>query len=108
MPRLFIPAEWVDQANLDEVVQVGSDVMTVPADGKSYRLTPAVRFLRVDGGESDPNAWVGKVKTTTELEALGAEAMENSVIHGDTPYSVQPGFIAEYLGPDSPVSMAFR
>ena len=108
MPRLFLPQEWVDEANLEETVHVEGETLTVPADGKVYRLTPAVRFLRVDGGDSDPNGWVGRVKPAAELEGMGASAMENSVIHGDTAYGVQPGYIAEYQGQGSPLSIAFR
>jgi hypothetical protein len=108
MPRLFFPQEWVDEANLEEIVRVEGDSLTVPADGKVFRLTPAVRFLKVDGGDDDPNGWVGKVKPAAELEGLGAEAMEKSVIHGDTAYGVQPGYIAEYQGQGSPISSVFR
>jgi hypothetical protein len=108
MPNLFIPQEWVDQANLDEVIQLQEDTMFVRADGKSFRLTPAARFLQVEGGEGDPNQLVGRVKPTAQLEAMGAEAMAESVILGDTAYRVQPGFIAEFLGQGSPLSAAFK
>jgi hypothetical protein len=108
MPKLYFSSEWVDQANLDEVIQLQADTMVVRADGKSYRLTQAARFLRVDGGEGDPNQLVGRVKSTAQLQAMGAEAMAESVILGDTAYGVQPGYIAEFLGQGSPLSVAFR
>jgi len=108
MPNLFISQEWVTLSNIDEKVTIDAGQMVVKADGKAYRLTPAVRFLKVDGGDGDPHQLLGKVKTTRALEAMDAETMAESVILGETAYRVMPGFSAMYTGTGSPVSSAFK
>lgn len=108
MPNLFIPQEWVDKSNMEDKVTLDGEQMVIKADGKAYRLAPAVRFLKVEGGDSDPHQLVGKVKTTKALEAMDAETMAESVLLGETAYRVQPGFSSLYTGTDSPVSAAFR
>jgi hypothetical protein len=108
MPNLFISQEWVDVSNMEDKVTLDGQQMVIAADGKAYQLTPAVRFLKVEGGDSDSHQLIGKVKTNMALEALDAETMAESVLLGDTAYRVQPGFSAMYTGTDSPVSAAFK
>jgi hypothetical protein len=108
MPNIFISQEWVDVSNMDDKITLDGEQMVIKADGKGYRLTPAVRFLKVEGGDADAHGLVGKVKTTRALEAMQAETMAESVLLGDTAYRVQPGFSALYTGTDNPVSAAFR
>ncbi len=107
MPNLFISQEWVDVSNMEDKVTLDGEQMVIKADGKAYRLTPAVRFLKVEGGDADAHQLLGKVKTTKALEAMDAETMAESVLLGDTAYRVQPGFSALYTGTDSPISAAF-
>ncbi|MFH2010363.1 MAG: hypothetical protein ABI333_27440 [bacterium] len=108
MPKLFISAEWVDVSNMDDKIQLDGEKLIIKADGKAYQITQAVRFLLVEGGDPDPHQLVGKVKTSSQLEALNAETMAESCLLGDTAYRVQPGFSALYTGTDSPISAAFR
>ncbi len=108
MPNLFFPQEWVDLANMEDKISLDGEQMVIKADGKAYRLTQAVRFLKVEGGEPDPHELLGKVKTARALEALGAETMAESVLLGDTAYRVEPGFSALYTGTDSPISAVFK
>lgn len=108
MPKLFVSQEWVDLSNMEDKVTLSGDQMVIKADNKAYQLTPAVRFLKVEGGDADPHQLLGKVKTTASLEAMNAETMAESVLLGDTAYRVQPGFSAVYTGSDSPVSAAFQ
>ncbi len=108
MPNLFISQEWVDVSNMEDKVTLDGQQMVIAADGKAYQLTPAVRFLKVEGGDSDPHQLLGKVKTNKSLEAMDAETMAESVLLGDTAYRVQPGFSALYTGTDSPISNAFK
>jgi hypothetical protein len=73
------------------------DTMTLrqgDGTGHRYTLEPAVRFLDVVGASGDPHGLVAKVKTDTQLRALGAERMGDSVLLGDVGYDVQPGFLA--------------
>jgi pyruvate/2-oxoglutarate dehydrogenase complex dihydrolipoamide acyltransferase (E2) component len=85
---------WAGQGNIDFV----GNVMTLLAGegkGRSYALDPAVRFLKVLGGDADPNGLVHKVKTVVQLKETGAELVDDSCILGDVGYEVQPGFLAE-------------
>ncbi len=99
MPGLLFVSQvaleaWAEQRKVD----LQGDVMTLAAGegrGRSYDLDPAVLFLRVLNGETDPNHLLAKVKTAAKLQALGAEHVEDSVVLGDVAYQVQPGFLAE-------------
>lgn len=85
---------WADQGRIDFV----GNVMTLLAGagkGRSYALEPAARFLRVAGGEPDPHGLLEKVKPVAQLRQLGAEAVGDSCILGDTAYEIEPGFLAE-------------
>jgi len=94
---------FVSQAMLDSWAEAGKidfvgNVMTLLAGegkGRSYALEPAVRFLKVLGGEQDPNGLLHKVKSTAQLKEMGAEPAGDSCILGDVAYEVQPGFLAE-------------
>jgi len=85
---------WAEQGRIDFV----GNVMTLLAGdgrGRRYALEPAVRFLKVLGVERDPHQLLAKVKPVAQLRAMGAEAVENSVVLGDAAYEVEPGFLAE-------------
>jgi hypothetical protein len=94
---------FVSQAMLDSWAEAGridfvGNVMTLLAGegkGRSYALEPAVRFMKVLGGDQDPNGLLHKVKALTHLKELGAEPAGDSCILGDVAYEVQPGFLAE-------------
>ena len=94
---------FVSQAMLDSWAEAGKidfvgNVMTLLAGegkGRSYALDPAVRFLKVLGGDQDPNGLLHKVKSLAHLKELGAEPAGDSCILGDVAYEVQPGFLAE-------------
>jgi len=99
MPALLFASQvaietWAEQKK----IEFQGNVMTLVAGegcGRSYALVPAVLFLKVVGGECDPNQLVAKVKTEAKLRELGAEHLETSVVLGDVAYEVQPGFLAE-------------
>jgi hypothetical protein len=85
---------WADAGKIDFV----GNVMTLLAGegkGRSYALDPAVRFMKVLGGDTDPNGLLHKVKSLAHLKELGAEPAADSCILGDVAYEVQPGFLAE-------------
>jgi hypothetical protein len=85
---------WAGQGKIDFV----GNVMTLlqgEGKGRSYALEPAVRFMKVIGGEADPHQMLAKVKPVSQLKEMGAEQFEDSVILGDVGYEVQPGFLAE-------------
>ena len=85
---------WAEQGRIDFVGNIMT-LLSGEGKGRSYALDPAVRFLGVLGGDADPNGLLRKVKSTAQLKELGAEAVDDSCILGDTAYQVEPGFLAE-------------
>lgn len=96
MPRLYVPQDYVDRPDVVDQVTLDPKGLVLNHEGKNYRLSPAVLFLRVVGGE-DAEALVGRVKSDEALQAMGAEHYVTSVVWGDTAYEVQPGFLGEAL-----------
>jgi hypothetical protein len=100
MARLFISQNRLDSWSAEERIKVDGEVMTLAGDGRSFKLKPAVRFMKVAGSDNDPdpNQLVGKVKTVESLHKIGGEQYLESVIVGETAYDVQSGFIGEPVG----------
>jgi len=97
MARLFISQDRLDAWSVENRVTLVGDVMTLADDGRSFRIHPAVRFLKVSGGDADPNDLIGRVKGDADLTDMGADQYMNSVIYRDTAYDVQPGFLGDPL-----------
>ena len=97
MARLFISQGRLDAWSVEQRVSVREDVMTLAGDGRSFRLRPAVRFLKVAGQGADPNQLVGRVKATEDVVRLGGDRFGESVIVGETAYDVQSGFLGDPL-----------
>ena len=95
MARLFISQERLDSWNAEQRVELDGDVMTLAEDGRSFRIRPAVRFLKLSGAESDPNQLLGTVRDEAALAEMGADYYMNSVILGEVAYDVQPGFLGD-------------
>lgn len=95
MARLFISQDRLDEWSAEDRVRLDAGVLTLADDGRSFRIAPAVRFVRVSGADTDPHDLVGRVKREAELGALGAELYMNSVILGEVAYDVQPGFLGD-------------
>jgi hypothetical protein len=106
MARLFISQERLDAWSTEQRVSVTGDIMTLAEDGRSFRIRPAVRFLRVAGEAGDPQNLIETVQDERALEEMGADHYMDSVILGETAYDVQPGFVGEPLprGPGAPGS----
>ena len=100
MARLFISQDRLDAWSAEERVRLVDDVMTLVGDGRSFRLRPAVRFMKLSGGQgdADPNSVVGKVKTIDALTKDGGEHYHDSVIYRESAYDVQQGFVGEPVG----------
>jgi hypothetical protein len=95
MANLFISQERLDSWSAEQRVSVVGDVMTLADDGRSFRIRPAVRFLRVAGSADDPNRLVDTVRDEVSLDEMGADHYMYSVILGEIAYDVQPGFLGE-------------
>lgn len=101
MARLFISQDRLDAWSAEQRVSVAGDVMTLADDGRSFRIQPAVRFLRVAGNTDDPHQLVDTVQDERSLDDMGADHYMYSVILGETAYDVQPGFVGEPIPRDA-------
>lgn len=90
----FIPQatldSWLDQAKVD----LQSDRIVDAASQQEFPVREAVHFVKVESGEDTPG-WTNKVLSLEEVRSLGAEHYMTSVIHGETVYVVDPGWLAE-------------
>jgi hypothetical protein len=82
--------KWSEQGR----IQVDGNVLTILGEQKSFALTSAVRFLKMEAGE-DNAGLLTKVKTTDALKQMGAEHYMESVLLGESAYQVQQGFLAD-------------
>src|SRR5438309_471528 len=84
---LFVPQAVLDKWSEQGKVSVEGQVLTLLAEGRSFQLTSAVRFLKMEAGE-DSARLLQKVKTTESLRQMGAEQYMDSVILGESAYPV--------------------
>ena len=91
---LFVPQGVLDKWSELGKVAVDGHVLTLLGENKSFQLTSAVRFLKMEAGD-DVAKLLAKVKTTDALKQMGAEHYMDSVILGDSAYQVQQGFLAD-------------
>ena len=91
---LFVPQSVLDRWSEQGRIEVEGNVLTILGEQKSFALTPAVRFLKMEAGE-DTAGLLAKVKTTDALKQMGAEHYMESVILGENAYQVQQGFLAD-------------
>jgi hypothetical protein len=99
MSRLFISIERLEAWTAEGRASLDGDRMTLTQFKRSFTMSPAVHFVRATGQDHDPHDLVGRVKSKSALETMGAEQFANSVIYHDTAYDVVDGFIGEPLPP---------
>ena len=98
MARLFISQGRLDSWVSEDRIKVDGDVMRLGDDPRTFKLKPAVRFVKVSGGGDDAHKLLGKVKLVSQIEKDGGEHYMESVLLGDTAYDVQSGFVGEPQG----------
>jgi hypothetical protein len=99
MARLFISVEQLEGWTAVGRASLEGDRMTLTELNRSFAMKPAVHFVRSAGGDGDPHALVGLVKSKAALVEMGADCFEQSVIYKDTAYDVVEGFLGEPLPP---------
>src|SRR5437868_15336668 len=92
--HLFVPQSVLDKWSEQGRIAVDGNVLTILGEKKSFALTSAVRFIKMEAGEDDAHL-LQKVKTTDALKQMGAEHYMESVILGESAYQVQQGFLAD-------------
>jgi hypothetical protein len=107
--RVFLPQSALDQWMLEGSIDLQGTELTILAEARRYRLTEAVAIQREVTGSPDPHEIVGRAKSRTFLEELGAELVETSMILGDSAYDVVPGWLGSPVGSfDEHVTSAVR
>jgi hypothetical protein len=102
--HLFIAQQTLDAWVEQDKVEFDHNVMTIKADGRSFKMVEAVRFVKVEGGDEDTAGLLGRVKTNDQLKAMGAERYRDSVLYQDIAYKVQEGFIGEVFLKQKPAA----
>ena len=96
--KLFLPQKTLEEWSTAEKADLQDGKLVVTEGKASHSVTPAVHFVKLVSG-ADQSQLVGRVKTMTQLDALGAEHMMDSVILGEAAYEVTPGYIADVPAP---------
>lgn len=73
--------------------ELSTSSLVLPPMGRRFSITPAVRIRAEVTGTPCPHGLVNRVKLRTELEALGAEIMDGSMVLGDNAYDVELGVL---------------
>ncbi len=96
--RLFFPQSALDEWIVDGSVELVDGELVILSEGARFRLTEAVRVLEEVSGSGDANDLCGRVKDRAELEGLGAELVESSMLLGDAAYDTVPGWLGVPTG----------
>ena len=92
--RLFIPQERLDVWAGESGLEIDEQGISLDGSDPGLELVPAVRFMQEVGGGGDPHGLIGKVKTTAQLEEMGADHMHDSVLVEESAYEVLEGYTA--------------
>ncbi len=98
--RLFWPQNILDEWMVDEKIAMEGDSLTITEEGKTYKVAQAVYFSADVGDGDDAFHLVGRVKTLSALEKIGAECYMDSVILQESAYQVVGGFVGELTEAD--------
>jgi len=97
--RVFFPQACLDQWGVEGKIELTEAVLVIVAEGRRFEIAEVVRVIVEVTGALDPHGIVGKVKARTELERMGAEIFESSMIIGDNAYDVVPGWAGTPVTP---------
>lgn len=91
--RVFFPQEALDLWITEDQVELTDKELFIKAECRKYRIMDAIRVVREVTGTEDVYGIVGKVKSVSFLNELGAELLGSSMLIGDRAYDVVPGFL---------------
>lgn len=92
--KLFLPQKTLEDWATSEKADLQDGKLVVKESKSAHSVTPAVHFQKLISGE-DREGLVGRVKTTEQLQAIGAEHLADSCIVGETAYEVVEGYVTE-------------
>jgi hypothetical protein len=90
--RVFFPQSCLDQWGVEGKIELTATQLVLLAEGRRYDISEVVRVVVEVTGTPDIHGIIGKVKSKAELERIGAEILENSMVIGDNAYDVVPGW----------------
>ena len=99
--RLFFPQSALDEWIMDGSVELNDGILSILSESRRFRLTEAVRVLGEVSGSGDVRELDGRAKERAELETLGAEILESSMLLGDAAYDIVPGWLGSPVEPPS-------
>jgi hypothetical protein len=96
--RLFFPQSTLDDWIVAGSVEFEDGELVILPRGRRFKLTEAVRVLQEVSGTGDAHDLTGRAKDRAELEGLGAELVESSMLLGDAAYDTIPGWFGVPVG----------
>jgi hypothetical protein len=103
--KLFLPQTQLEEWALDEQADVREDKLLLKGETAPYAVAQAVHFKTLLSGD-DSQKLVSRVKTSAQLQELGAEHMMDSVLLGETAYEVEPGYLVTVPDAEAPKSQS--
>ncbi len=91
--RLFLTPEALETWLSHGRVEVTGDILRDTSTDVRFKVQEGVRFVCEVTGAGDVHDLVGRVKDLDQLRRLGAEHIADSVVLGDTAYTVVEGFV---------------
>ena len=95
---VFFPQDALDEWIVGGTIDLSRGELMITPEGRRYKVSEAVRVLSEVSGAGDPHKIIGKVRPKAELEKLGAEILEGSMIIGDSAYDIAPGWMGTPVG----------
>jgi hypothetical protein len=92
--KLFLPQKTLEDWATADKADLQDGKLVVKDSKTAHPVSPAVHFQRLISGD-DEEGLLGRVKTTAQLEALGAEHLADSCIVGEVAYEVVEGYVTE-------------
>lgn len=90
--KVFLPQGKLEQWILEEQLDLEGDFLIVA--GRRFPVEAAVHVVRTASG-ADAHQLVSRVKARAQLEGMGAEVLNESMLVGEVAYDVDPGFIVQ-------------
>ncbi len=92
--KLYLPQKTLEDWVTADKADLQDGKLVVKESKTAHPVSPAVHFQRLISGD-DEKGLLGRVKTTAQLEALGAEHLADSCIVGEVAYEVVEGYVTE-------------
>ena len=105
--KIFMSQQVLDALFEQGKAQIEGDILTIETATKQvYRMIPAVKFLSLAGGDTDPHNLLNKIFTQEQLKKSNADVYMDSVIYKDTAYTIETGFLGITVLQEAPKAAA--